>query len=322
MVRFDPELPAQEPSPKQPRTEMYSPTFAGNLSSRPSSGSGNVRRIIEDIELCDEDEQGFDFGEETWEGECSYNNVEGVQQEGIAISVEEKCLRGFHDVSNGPPNVSSEELAYLDREAMLAELGRFRELEVIEDFYPGGEPEQETTYLDTRLVFDWRFRDEGWKRRARLVAREFRSGDASNVSTFSPTSPLSAIKMLIVLSLLHNLMVCVMDISDTFLQVCQREFVRIQVPEWVHEARKGQQDVIPEYWQLGRRLPGQRNAAQRWAEHFGAICAEHGFENFQGGTIYRHRSGETYLSIHVDDIILVASEEFCISFHRERSARR
>ena len=74
--------------------------------------------------------------------------------------------------------------------------------------------------------------------RARLVAREFRSGDASNVSTFSPTSPLSAIKMLIVLSLLHNLMVCVMDISDAFLQVCQREFVLIQVPEWVRGSQR------------------------------------------------------------------------------------
>ena len=28
LVRFDPELPAKEPSPKQPRTEMYSATFA------------------------------------------------------------------------------------------------------------------------------------------------------------------------------------------------------------------------------------------------------------------------------------------------------
>jgi hypothetical protein len=84
---------------------------------------------------------------------------------------------------------------------------------------------------------------------------------------------------------------------------------------WVREALKGQQDVILEYWQLGRCLSGQRNAAQRWAEHFGAICAEHGFVYFQGGTIYRHRSGEAYLSVHVNDIILVASEEFCISFH-------
>ena len=115
-------------------------------------------------------------------------------------------------------------------------------------------------------------------------------------------------------------MVCVMDISDAFLQVCQREFVLIQVLR-VREALKGQQDVIPEYWQLGRCLPGQRNAAQRWAEHFGAIFAEHVFENFQGGTIYRHRSGQAYLSIHVDDTILVASEEFCISFHREISKK-
>lgn len=36
LVRFDPEFPGPEVSPKQPKTEMYSPTFAGNLSASPS----------------------------------------------------------------------------------------------------------------------------------------------------------------------------------------------------------------------------------------------------------------------------------------------
>ena len=108
--------------------------------------------------------------------------------------------------------------------------------------------------LETRLVFDWRFRDEGWKRRARLVARELRSGDASNVSTFSPTAPWYAIRMLVALPVLHSLVVCVMDIPDACFQVGQIEFVLIQVLEWPREALSGQPDVIPEYWQLGRCL--------------------------------------------------------------------
>jgi len=37
-----------------------------------------------------------------------------------------------------------------------------------------------------------------------LVAREFRDGDASSSDTFSPTTPLAVVKMLIVLSLLHD----------------------------------------------------------------------------------------------------------------------
>lgn len=57
-----------------------------------------MRRTIEGIELCDVHEHCLDFGEKTWEGECSYDDVEGVQQEGIAISAEEKRLRGFHDL--------------------------------------------------------------------------------------------------------------------------------------------------------------------------------------------------------------------------------
>ena len=57
-VKFDPESAITEPSPKQPRTTLYSPVYAGELASSPatSSTSRNVRRIVEDIELCDEDE--------------------------------------------------------------------------------------------------------------------------------------------------------------------------------------------------------------------------------------------------------------------------
>ena len=50
---------------------------------------------------------------------------------------------------------------------------------------------------------------------ARLVAREFRDGGASNASnadSFSLTTPLASVKMLIVLSLLHDL--ASLDVGD------------------------------------------------------------------------------------------------------------
>ncbi len=82
--------------------------------------------------------------------------------------------------------------------------------------------------LDTRLVFDWRYCDKQWKRRARLVAREFR--DASNEETFSPRSRKWIIHMFLVLALVQHLSVLVIDVKDAFLTVPQRDLVIIEIP--------------------------------------------------------------------------------------------
>ena len=52
MVKFDPESEIAEPSPKQPRTTLYSPTYAGNLASSPATSSTmtrNVRRVVDEL---------------------------------------------------------------------------------------------------------------------------------------------------------------------------------------------------------------------------------------------------------------------------------
>ena len=131
----------------------------------------------------------------------------------------------------GPPQVSDEELQSLDQQAMLTEVARLDDLQVLAN-QDVNERVEDAVKLDTRVVFDRRFRDSCWTRRARLVAREFRGAAASSMETFSPTSPLSFIKLLLSMSVTMNLMVSVMDISDAFLQVVQREFVVIEVPSW------------------------------------------------------------------------------------------
>ena len=73
---------------------------------------------------------------------------------------------------------------------------------------------EDAVKLDTKIVFDWRFRDSCWTRRARLVAREFGGGAASSIDAFSPTSPLSFIKLLLSMSITMNLMVSVVAKLD------------------------------------------------------------------------------------------------------------
>ena len=111
----------------------------------------------------------------------------------MVITEEEQRARGFYDEGAGPPNISPEELAWLDAEATQLELERLRQLDVI-DTVPADVDVEQCVKLDTRLVRDWKFREEKWRRRARLVAREFRHGDCSGAETCSPTTPLAVVK--------------------------------------------------------------------------------------------------------------------------------
>eukprot|EP00435_Cladocopium_sp_Y103_P002789 s2949_g1.t1 len=112
------------------------------------------------------------------------------------------------------------------------ELDRLRHLEVIGDVQSDVDVSQ-ALHLDTKLVRDWRFREGCWIRRARMVAREFRGQSASTDETFSPTTPLMLVKVLMVIAVGKNLMLAALDVSDAFPQVLQREDVGVSVPNWV-----------------------------------------------------------------------------------------
>ncbi|CAK9048969.1 Reverse transcriptase Ty1/copia-type domain-containing protein, partial [Durusdinium trenchii] len=295
MVHFDPDTPIPEPSTKAPRT-------SGSTTAEESKDQERHTRRVEEVEIYVEDDEEV----EAEEDEDSYDWSQTVSTKNEAILNEaEMKRRGFYSEGGGPPQVDADELRALDQQAMLAEVERLNDLTVIANLEPNDDVE-EAMKLDTRIVFDWRFRSGCWVRRARLVAREFRSGAASSIDTFSPTSPLSFIKLLMSLSVTMNLMISVMDISDAFLQVVQKEFVVIEVPAWIREIL-GREDLV--YWKLLRCLPGQRNAALERHKHFSSLCAEFLFQPYKGGTIHRHEKGRQFLSVHVDDIILVAEEQ-------------
>lgn len=138
-VKFD-HTKSEEQKAKHSRTGgMFSPTFAGDkistptaATSSPSTTTGHVRRITEEIELYDEDEIEEKIPLETWDWDVNDQLLDGDFSE-HEISEVDKAKRGSHNENAGPPQVSAEELAYLDKQAMHAELERLRQLEVISD---------------------------------------------------------------------------------------------------------------------------------------------------------------------------------------------
>ena len=237
-VKIDPEIPVAEPSPKHAKTEK-------------TSDAGHVRRVVEDLELYDENEEDFEVPGEELGWDLDYLDDETVETKAIFISYDEKLKRGFMNESAGPPKVSDEELRGLEEEALVVELDRLKSQEVISD--ATGDDCEEAMQLDTRVVFDWRFRSGMWTRRARMVAREFRTGK-TNEETFAPTTPIAVVKLLLAMSLILDCCVSVMDVSDAFLQVRQKEKVIVLVPQWI-------QNILGtgiKFWKLMKCLPGQR----------------------------------------------------------------
>ena len=163
-------------------------------------------------------------------------------------------------------------------------------------------------YPGITLVFDWRFRGNSWIRRCRVAAREFPTTNTDE-NIFSPTSAFSAVRMLLTFAVMYGLAVTSLDIKDAFLMVPQVEVMYVEITQWVCE-RTGKPET---HWLLRRCLPGQRNAALRWHQHFAKI-----FVKPQGLDLFLvHRQccdmknlmRKIYVNVHVDDILVVCKPE-------------
>ena len=122
----------------------------------------------------------------------------------------------------GPPDITPEQLAELDGAAALDEVRTsWPECDISSDtweidFYqPGGH------YMV--------YRDDRWKRRCRIVAREYREGQ-TNEEQYSPTSTFAAVRALLTLGMLYDLHITSMDVKDAFLLVDQREEMFVVIP--------------------------------------------------------------------------------------------
>ena len=226
-----------EQSPSKVARPLYPPHYAGRVQEETDDvlWEQDVLDLTTDVNL--EDDEEYEDGEED----------------------EEK-----------PPSLPEGELESLDAEACMKEVQKLRELGVVQEVSPE-EVDPNCKFLDVKNVLDWRRRpdDSGvmsWQRRCRIVAREFRSGAASTVETFSPTSGFGAVRLFFLLHLHLGWHMMSLDVGDAFLMVEQIEKVYAEVPAWVCGILGL---VAGTQWMLKRVLPGQRNAAERW---FGHLC--------------------------------------------------
>ena len=152
-----------------------------------------------------------------------------------------------------------------------------------------GEHEKEgKVRLQCKYVLDWRFRN-GWVRRARLVAKEYRFLEPSLTDLYSPASVASSHKLLACLAAGNSsLELLSLDITDAYLQVRQRRPTYIQT------------DIGD--LELLYNLPGQRAGAKDWFTHLLGILKTKNLKSFDGNPALFGKEQNLALNSHVDDL--------------------
>ena len=203
------------------------------------------------------------------------------------------------------PEVTEEELVLIDRRADLVELERLMNMGVAR-FPNKGEDLSEHELLTTKLVRDWRKRP-GWTRRARLVAREFRTLSAWTSDMFAPASSLAVVHTLIAYALTNGLELTTLDVKDAYLNVDQPSKVVIQVSaDLFEEGGLGTKTLV-----LEKLLPGQRveepAAGTRWPRAFSARLGWKA--SAKEPTVFKSTGGEkSAMILHADDGLLASSK--------------
>ena len=233
---------------------------------------------------------------------------EALQHQLNAVSDEEEEI----DTNKGKtPVIDDEELARLDAEACKHEEARLEAMGVLEKMKDDEEAEEGSYVLISKMVITWKHRDEqgGWFRRARLVGRQFK-WSVFTEDAFAPTSASVVVRMLLQLQMRTGLALYTLDVKDAFLLMDQPEDERAMI---VTENAQ---------YKLRMNLPGQRNAAAQWFKGFCKVAKEYGLvQDVMQPTMMKMvqdddnpDDGRLYLTIHVDDLLLVGNEKVAEGF--------
>ena len=206
-----------------------------------------------------------------------------------------------NDFESGPPKIEGEELAKVDGVSRAHEIERLTKMKVLNKL-PKDADLTKYKFLSTKVVYDWRHRESEWRRRGRLVAREFRwLGDTEIASLFSPTGVASTVKLLSALfSSSEGYSLGSIDVGDAYLMVEQEEPTVVEVDG--------------EYYELGFTLPGQRIGSSAWFNKLKGYLEEYGMKSDDGlpGLFSKmpNKDGKGIILLtHVDDMELYASKE-------------
>ena len=192
---------------------------------------------------------------------------------------------------DGPPQLSPEELRLLDEEMDKVEQERLLAMGVLQTMEENSD-KTGMVKLSCKFVHDWRFRGE-WKRRSRLVAREFRFLQPDMEDLYSPAS-LSSLQKLFAALVCSNkkLVVFTGDVKDAYLCVEQRRPTYIETSQGT-------------CYELRYNLPGQRSGARDWYEKFRGVLEDDGLCAFPGASALFIEPKRLGALTHVDDVEIV-----------------
>ena len=191
----------------------------------------DVERFLKKEELKYNDDEEVDIEE--------FNGLEAEieDEEEIVEDYEDEEMTSedvptwSHDLEEGPPKLEEHELEAVDRQSRKTEIERLMEMKVLKPISEDQATSGNYKHLSTKIVYDWRHRDGQWKRRGRLVAREFRwLTDYDLAALFSPTGVASTVKLLSALFVsTDSYSLGSIDIGDAYLQVEQDEPTIVEV---------------------------------------------------------------------------------------------
>ena len=254
----------------------------------------DVERFLKKEELKYNDDEEVDIEE--------FNGLEAeIEDEEDEEMTSEDVPTWSHDLEEGPPKLEEHELEAVDRQSRKTEIERLMEMKVLKPISEDQATSGNYKHLSTKIVYDWRHRDGQWKRRGRLVAREFRwLTDYDLAALFSPTGVASTVKLLSALFVsTDSYSLGSIDIGDAYLQVEQDEPTIVEVDG--------------KWYELGYTLPGQRTGSSAWFNKLQGIVEKYGLKSDDGlpALFYRlPKDGEPGIIIlsHVDDLEVFATK--------------
>ena len=315
--------PVQQPG--EASTEMVEPDAKRRRLAVRRVGSEELCHVDEDIEnnfteeLEDYDMKNFwgdaDDDEESlrcpvFEAE-PYNEADSVWRPASEAEPHSEAESLWFPASEAEPQIPWEELRRLDGVADRVEVARLSAMGVL--LKPGTYSGSLASPLSAKFVRSWRRKTKDgefmWLRRSRLVAREFAFVE-SRYDVYAPASSASCqriIPALCMCQLFNNAVMGSLDITDAYLTVKQAEPRAIKLMA----EPDAEMSFDAEGWIIDRCLPGQRDGARRWYDHFldklkeefgATACLEQpSFLKIEGGGI---------LLLHVDDVLFLMDQNF------------
>ncbi|CAE7362239.1 unnamed protein product [Symbiodinium sp. CCMP2456] len=273
---MDTSAPAPKRSQQEPSGEL------GGSSEEPSS---KHQRLIQSVQVD---------GDVLYTLDEDWGDYPGDHDEHLEAQWEESDEDlDWSDLkeSDGPPELSGEQLAAVDHDAELEEVTRLVSMGVLKEAVdPSQLVVDDAKLLRTRFVHDWRYRDKVWKRRARLVCKQLRIWNPNRSDVYAPsTNPAVSRVVPLLFTSKPGWVMRALDIKDAFLCVPQREELYVTLGGRTY--------------QVLYCLPGQQAASAWWGEQLAGDLKSAGLavDVACPAVLGQESAGAT---VHVDDGLL------------------